>query len=170
MITLCIHCLRPIKELQATILPPSAALPAPDAKKPRTFTVKVQRLHAAFVQSSGKAELMLDVITDEPGVTPDDVQAADFFSCVHCGDVLNRQIHCITIKGTEIIPVSEGISNDDPEVPKGYVMVAMMGASNRFDVRSYQEVRAACHGLIKFNDYQKSNGPGSAQENFEWDH
>lgn len=181
MITLCIHCLKPIQKLTASILPPSPADPTATPREPKKFTVSVQKLHATFVQAENKAELMLDVITDEPGITPDDVGAVDQYACANCGEVVYPQIHCYTIKGREKNP-SPSVSGTDAEkdVPSGYVMVATMGANSRFDIRSQQEVRNAVRELIEFTSGGEveetcvreipEQEPEQAKNSFEWDY
>ena len=171
MITLCIHCLRPIEKLTATILPPSPNDPTATPRDAKTFTVSVQKLHATFVQSTGKAELMLDVITDEPGITPDDVNAVDQFSCVNCGKILNPQIHCYTVRGREINPSPAANASDaEKDVPSGYVMVATMGANSRFDLRTQQEVKDAVQDLVEFDDSgERKSTDSNPQADFQWD-
>ena len=167
MITLCVHCLNPIKEIRATIFPEDAEAPEPHGREPRSFDLKVQKLYSSFREDTGTTELMLNVVTDE-GIAPEDVQAVDQLSCIACGEILDNQVHCCMIRGKEVeLDPDEDL---DEDLPTGYVLVATMGAASRFDLRSFKEIREAVKGLIEFDTSDQQVSGFDLQEDFEWDH
>jgi hypothetical protein len=164
VIILCVHCLKQIDELKLSILPPNDADEAAGKRDPKEFVVKVQKLFPDDPNGDGNPELVLNVITDDAGVSPEDVLAADQLFCCNCGEVLDMQIHCCTIRGHEVEP-----DPDDGDSDSGYVLVATMGASSRLDVKSPKEIRDAVKDLVVFEGGREMVEKKDARQTFEWD-